>query len=93
MNCLKKKEDYRIQSISMYVRTLRSIFNYAISLGVIRKDESYPFGKRKYVIPASRNIKKALSITEVSKIHNYKTLPGTSEDKARDFWIFSYLCN
>ena len=80
-------------TIGIYVRTLRSIYNYAISLGIIKRDESYPFGKRKFVIPASRNIKKALSIQEVSKIYNYQTIPGTAEDKARDFWIFSYLCN
>jgi len=80
-------------TVGIYVRTARSIYNYAISLGVIKKDESYPFGKRKYVIPAGRNIKKALSLQEVTKIYNYHAIPGTSEDKARDFWIFSYLCN
>jgi len=80
-------------TIGIYVRTLRSIYNYAISLGVIKKDESYPFGKRKYVIPAGRNIKKALSLEEVTKIYNYQAIPGTPEDKARDFWIFSYLCS
>jgi len=80
-------------TIGIYVRTLRSIYNHAISLGVIKKDESYPFGKRKYVIPAGRNIKKALSLQEVTKIYNYQTIPGTPEDKARDFWIFSYLCS
>jgi len=36
-------------------------------LGVIKKDETYPFGKRKYIIPASRNVKKALSLQEVIK--------------------------
>jgi len=80
-------------TIGIYVRTLRSIYNYAISLGVIKKNETYPFGKRKYVIPASRNIKKALSLEEVSKIYNYQAIPGTPEDKARDFWMLSYLCN
>jgi len=80
-------------TVGIYVRSLRSIYNYAIELGVIKRDESYPFGKRKYVIPAGRNIKKALNISEVGKIYNYPSVPGTPEDRARDFWIFSYLCN
>lgn len=80
-------------TIGIYVRSLRSIFNYAVSLGIIKKDETYPFGKRQYIIPAGRNIKKALKIEEVKLIHDYKTISGSAEDKARDFWIFSYLCS
>ena len=80
-------------TIGIYMRTLRSVFNYAISLGVIKKDENYPFGKRKYIIPAGRNIKKAFNMEDVSKIYNYHSITGTPEDKARDFWILSYLCN
>ena len=80
-------------TIGIYTRYMRSIFNYAISLGVIKKDEHYPFGKRKFVIPASRNVKKALTIEQVSKISKYETIPGTPEDKARDFWMISYFCN
>lgn len=75
------------------MRTLRSIYNYAISLGVIKRDESYPVGKRKYIIPAGRNTKKALTMQEVAMIYNHKTISGTPGDKAKDFWIFSYLCN
>lgn len=80
-------------TIGIYVRSLRSIYNYAISLGIIKRDESYPFGKRQYIIPAGRNIKKALTIDEVKLIYDYKTVRGSAEDQARDFWIFSYLCS
>jgi len=80
-------------TIGIYVRSLRSVYNYAISLGIIKRDESYPFGKRQYIIPAGRNIKKALAIDEVKLIYDYKTIPGSAEDQARDFWIFSYLCS
>ncbi|MEJ7829937.1 MAG: site-specific integrase [Segetibacter sp.] len=80
-------------SIGIYVRTLRSIYNYAISLGVIKKDENYPFGKRKYIIPAGRNVKKALQKSDINKIYTYQTIPGSPEDKARDFWMLSYFCN
>lgn len=80
-------------SIGIYVRCLRSVYNCAISQGIIKKDEQYPFGKRQYIIPAGRNIKKALSLNDVKAIHNYQSLPGSPEDKARDFWMLSYLCN
>lgn len=78
-------------TVSIYVRTLRSIFNEAIADGLISKD-LYPFGRRKYEVPAGRNIKKALTIEEIASIFNYQTAPG-SEELARDYWIFLYLAN
>jgi integrase len=80
-------------TIGMHLRTLRCIFNYAIELGIV-KASFYPFGKRKYQVPASLNIKKALTRDEVTKIINYvpETI-DTWEEKARDLWILSYLCN
>jgi integrase/recombinase XerD len=80
-------------TVGIYTRNLRSIYNYGISKNVIKKDENYPFGKRKYVIPSGSNKKKALSQNEVSLIYNYQTTANSPEDKAKDFWIFSYLCN
>lgn len=74
----------------IYLRSLRTLFNRADL-----NRSLYPFGKGKdkYQIPAGRNIKKALSLEEVSKIFNYKTVPGSNRDRARDYWILSYLCN
>lgn len=80
-------------TIGIYMRTLRSLYNYAIAKGIIKKTDDYPFGKRKYVIPAGRNVKKALSLAEVGLIFNYKAVEYSPEDQARDFWIFSYLCS
>lgn len=80
-------------TVGIYVRALRAIYNYAISLNVIKRDESYPFGKSKFVIPAGRNIKKALKKDEVLAIFNYEIMPGTPMEKARDFWMLSFFCN
>jgi site-specific recombinase XerD len=78
-------------TIGIYLRSLRTIVNIAIEQGSMPKEE-YPFGKRKYQIPSSKNIKKALKITDIKRIVNY--VPATiSQEKAKDFWIFSYLCN
>jgi integrase len=68
------------------------MFNKAINEGVLSK-EYYPFKKGKYVLPASRNIKKALTLDEVRKIFEYKTFDYSAEDLAKDLWIFSYLSN
>ncbi len=82
----------KITTVGIYLRPLRSIFNIAKSEGVVN-DEIYPFGKRKYQIPASRNIKKALSKNELKKLFEYKAAKGSEQERARDFWFLSYQCN
>lgn len=79
-------------TVGIYLRSLRTIYNQAIEKGIITR-ENYPFTKKKFQIPAGQNIKKALTITEIGQIFKYPTIPLSSEDKAKDFWIFSYLCN
>ena len=64
-------------SVGIYLRCLRALFNEAIEEGVMKRD-LYPFGKRKYQIPASRNIKKALSLVDIGKIYNYKAEPNST---------------
>jgi len=94
---LKEYEKWMLQqgksptTVSMYLRTLRTLFNEVIAAGDVHP-ELYPFGKRKYQVPAARNIKKALTKAEVEKIYKYETNHEAVE-KARDYWLFSYLCN
>lgn len=78
-------------TIGIYLRSLRAIYNQGIENGIIGK-EHYPFRKNKFQIPASNNIKKALTMAEIESIFNYKTIIGSSEDKAKDLWCLSYLC-
>jgi len=80
-----------ISTVGIYIRPLRAIINKGIDNRLLNR-ESYPFGKDKYQIPASRNIKKSLSLGDINKIVNYKPFTD-SEAKARDLWLFSYLCN
>lgn len=80
-----------ITTVGIYCRHLRAVFNDAISNGIISRDQ-YPFGKRGYVIPAGKNPKKALSKADVMKIINYQPEEGM-EQRARDFWVLSYLSN
>ena len=81
-------------TMGMYLRPLRTIFNEAIEDGIIKKEKCYPFGRRKYRIPASKNTKKALDINDVKKIYYYQCDPkNESEKRARDYWLFSYFGN
>ncbi len=81
-----------LATVGIYMRSLRTIINLAIEQGFLKKDD-YPFGKRKYQIPTGKNIKKALSKQELLKLYNYNCSKYSTLDKARDFWMFSYLNN
>jgi integrase len=85
-----------ITTVGIYLRPLRSIINQAIQEGSLSKDYNYPFGtksKLKYQIPTGKNIKKALQLSEIEMLFNYSASPNTWEERALDFWIFSYLAN
>lgn len=85
-------QDNTSTTIGIYLRSLRAIYNQAIDNGIIAKD-AYPFKKNKFQIPKGNNIKKALTLEEVRRIFQYSTILFTAEDKAKDIWCFSYLCN
>jgi integrase len=80
-----------LTTVSMYLRSLKAVFNRAIDEKEIKKDY-YPFGKRKYQVPNSSNVKKALSKEQLSILFN-ATPENKPQEKARDFWFFSYGCN
>jgi len=86
------KNGNSLTSVGIYLRALRSIYNESIANETIPK-ELYPFGKRKYQIPTGRNTKKALPLSDIKKIYDYKSALKRNLEKARDFWLFSYLCN
>lgn len=86
------KNGKSVTTIGFYLRNLRTIFNEAIQGGII-KQEYYPFGKRKYIIPAPRNIKKALTLEEIKKVYSYKPEELSMEERWWGLWIFSFLCN
>lgn len=80
-------------TIGIYLRNMRAIFNEAIDQGIVLPD-LYPFGKKKYRIPTGRNIKKAIPVRDLQRIYNYPCDPDNiSEQKAKDFWLFSYFIN
>lgn len=83
------KNNKSVSTVGIYMRQLRAIINQAIEANVI-VPEKYPF--KKYTIPAGHNIKKSLNEADLNKLLKYK--PNTvANQKAIDFWLFSYLCN
>jgi integrase/recombinase XerD len=84
-----------ISTVGLYNRCLRTIFNYAISENIIKRNDTYPFGKWKYLIPSSQSIKKALKKDDLKLLADY--IPQGKyayyQERARDLWLFSYLCN
>lgn len=80
-----------ITTVGIYLRALRALFNKAIAEQEIEQ-ELYPFGKRKYQIPSSNGVKKALTKEQIKGL--FETEPKTEQqEKAKDFWFFSFNCN
>lgn len=78
-------------TVSMYVRTLRTLFNQAISDNIIKKD-LYPFGKGKYQVPAQKAVKKALTRKQLKIL--FETNPSTTEQQiAKDYFFFLFNCS
>ena len=81
-----------ISTVGINMRSLRTVVNSAIEDGLMRLEDS-PFGKKKYQIPASKNIKKALLLKQIRKIMDFPSLEGSAEQKYRDIWLFLYFGN
>lgn len=75
-------------TIGIYTRSIRRLIKIAIKEGYATND---PF--LDYKIPTSRNIKKALVLSDIKKIVEYQPEENSSEQFYRDIWLFSYLGN
>ncbi|MCW3785484.1 site-specific integrase [Plebeiibacterium sediminum] len=80
-----------ITTTGMFLRNLRTMVNQAIEEGNLPR-ENYPFSKNKYQIPSARNVKKALTIENIKQFIEYPA-KTEAEQRAKDMWLFSYLCN
>ena len=65
----------------MYLRPLRTIFNEAIEDGIIKKEKCYPFGRRKYKKPTSKNTKKALELKDIKRYTIINAIPKMRVNK------------
>ncbi len=84
-----KDEYLSDRTVSVYLRSLRSVYYRAMGEGLI-SEELNPFGKRKFSVNKGLNLrtrKRAITKEEIMKIYYYK---GTLID-ARNIFMFSYL--
>lgn len=77
-------------TVGVYLRPLRALLNTAREEEEISND-LYPFGKRKYQIPATTSHKRPVEESDMKKL--FEATADEYEEKARDFWMLSYLCN
>ncbi len=78
-------------TVSIYLKSLKTIFNLAIREKAI-SDDIYPFGvekKGKYKIKEVENNKRGLSKSELSLLAGYSPIKDSARAKAIDFWFLS----
>jgi integrase/recombinase XerD len=95
---LQEYENYMLRvlerspsTVGIYLRPLRAIYNSAIAQNAVPQ-EYYPFGRRKYIIPTARRVKKDLTGKQLKKLY-YAKAATNEQEKARDFFFLSYMCN
>ena len=77
-----------INSIGIYMRTLRAIYNKAVSEDLI-KQENYPF--KKYKIKTGNPSKRAMVKEDMVKLLKFRPDKNTGKWHSLNFFIFSYL--
>jgi len=92
---LKRFEKYlemrgnSVNSIGIYLRTLRAVYNKAIEENHVNKD-LYPFINFK--IKSGYSINRALSKESIKLLIKYKPKRASSRWHSLNYFIFSYLC-
>jgi len=91
---MKYEEDFLSRgvsenSISVYMRELRSLFNMAIKEGYC-KEGDYPFKDYKISKLNNETQKRAISKEEMIKITNYKTEINSSLFHSKNYFLFSF---
>lgn len=77
-------------TVNIYLSAVKAVVSESIRLGMLRQ-ENNPFCFGKYMVPPSASRHIALSDSQIARLIAYR---GTeTEEKYRDLWLFSYLCN
>lgn len=80
-----------LNTIGIYTRNMRAVFNEAIEQGLIKRDR-YPFGRRRFLIPEASKKKPVIAQNHIPLIMNYQS-GDMRKSRARDFWMFLYQAN
>ncbi len=77
------------QTIVNYLTIIQTIFNQAISNGVVEQ-KYYPFGRDKIKLKAPRSMKIGLSPEEVKAIEDMELPKGSQLDHTRNVWLIAF---
>ncbi len=77
-------------TVGMYLRSLRTIYNQTIEAGIIPPPKKNPF--KELSLRSSAKSKDVLYPDQLKVLWEYQPI-GIREDRAKDFFFFSYLCN
>jgi integrase/recombinase XerD len=81
------KKGNTLNSLSVYLRTIRAVFNKAIKSGIIGQD-LYPF--KTYEIKSTRTRKRAISVAAIKKVEGLDFGPKHTLYHARNYFLMSY---
>jgi len=88
-----KQRDYKETSLSLFFRTLRSVYNKAIEAKQVKKT-SYPFDNFKVSKFCIKTEKRAIQKDDVKLIMRLDVSnEGEYLQLAKDLFVFSYLCS
>lgn len=76
-------------SLSVYLRSIRSIYNTAIRQDII-SESYYPFGRNKYTIPTGPVRKRAISKEDIIKIEKLELEKDSYLWHAKNYFLFSF---
>ncbi len=82
------KPTCKINSIAVYMKTLKAVVNRAIKEEILSKD-LYPF--ENYSIKTEKTKKRALTHQQIKLFAEFETDEGSAQWHAKNFFIFSYL--
>lgn len=94
---LQNYEEYMLQSgkslntVSNYTRSLRALFRRAIDIERVISNETYPFGRNKYIPPATVRAKRGIS-NEALALIKHATQLKKEQESARDYWFLLFYC-
>ncbi|MFX3626064.1 MAG: phage integrase SAM-like domain-containing protein [bacterium] len=94
---LKKFESYLLSSglkessVSVYMRTLRAVFNRAIQDKLVKKD-LYPFNEYKISKLSTQPNHRALEKDKLNFLLEFQPNVDSSEFHSHNFFVFSYYC-
>ena len=87
--CFLKQSGVCNNTISFYMRNLRAIYNKAVQQGAV--EQRHPFAH--VYTGIAKTIKRAINTNDIQRLKKMKLTPYSTEDQARDFFLFSlYTC-